>query len=111
MKGGAGFIGGHLLDALYSLGARISVIDDLSNSTKEHVSSLVDDEPDRVRFIDGSVLDDDALADAMRDCLTVFHLAAVGSVPRSIEHPQRSWSVNATGTLRVLEAAKRAKVR
>jgi len=109
VTGGAGFVGGHLLDALYSLGARIRILDDLSNSTKQHVTTLVDAEPERVQFFHGSILDDDALAVAMHGCQTVFHLAAVGSVPRSIEHPQRSWSVNATGTLRVLEAAKKAK--
>ncbi len=109
VTGGAGFIGGHLIDALYSFGARIRVIDDLSNSTPQHLDTLIDAEPERVRFHHASVLDDDALTDAMQECQTVFHLAAVGSVPRSIEHPQRSWSVNATGTLRVLEAAKRAK--
>lgn len=107
VTGGAGFIGGHLVDALLSLGGSISVIDDLSNSTLEHLSGLIDLEPERVRFVHGSVLDDDALADAMRGCQTVFHLAAMGSVPRSIEQPQRAWSVNATGTLRVLEAARK----
>ncbi len=106
VTGGAGFIGGHLCDALLSLGASIRVIDDLSNSTVEHLAGLIELEPDRVAFVHGSILDDDALAEAMRGCRTVFHLAALGSVPRSIEDPQRTWSVNATGTLRVMEAAR-----
>ncbi len=109
VTGGAGFIGGHLCDALLSLGAGIRVIDDLSNATLEHLAGLVDLEPERVRLVHGSILDDDALKDAVRGCQTVFHLAALGSVPRSIEQPQRTWSVNATGTLRVLEAARAAK--
>lgn len=107
VTGGAGFIGGHLVDALLGLGATVRVLDDLSNSTLEHLSELIDLEPDRVRFVRGSVLDDDALADAFRDAATVFHLAAVGSVQRSVDDPQRSFSVNATGTLRVLQAAKK----
>lgn len=111
VTGGAGFIGGHLCDALLSLGATITVIDDLSNSTAEHIASLMDLEPKRMRFVHGSVLDDDALLEAIGKgasgdgCQIVFHLAAIGSVPKSIASPQRSWSVNATGTVRVLVAA------
>ncbi len=108
VTGGAGFIGGHLVDALVSLGARVRVIDDLSTSSADHLCELVDLEPDRVRFVHASILDSDALAEASAACDVVFHLAAVGSVPRSIENPQRSWDVNATGTVRVLEAARAA---
>jgi nucleoside-diphosphate-sugar epimerase len=107
VTGGAGFIGGHLVDALLSLGARISVIDDLSNSTLAHLAGLIELEPERIRFVHGSILDDDAMADAAEGARTIFHLAAMGSVPLSVAHPQRSWSVNATGTVRVLEAARR----
>lgn len=110
VTGGAGFIGGHLVDALLSMGAEIRVVDDLSNATLEHLSGLMELEPDRVQFIHGSILDDDALKKAISGASAVFHLAALGSVPRSIEQPQRTWSVNATGTLRVLEAARAARV-
>lgn len=114
VTGGAGFIGGHLVDALNSLGAHVTVIDDLSNSDLEHLAGLIELEPDRVKFVQSSILDDDGLKEAIsggRDgpVRTVFHLAALGSVPRSLEQPQRTWSVNATGTLRVLEAARAAK--
>src|SRR5262245_8270167 len=109
VTGGAGFIGGHLCDALLAVGASITVIDDLSNSTLEHLSGLIELEPDRLRFVHGSILDDDAVKEACADCQTVFHLAALGSVPRSIEQPQRTWSVNATCTLRVLEGARTAR--
>jgi nucleoside-diphosphate-sugar epimerase len=108
VTGGAGFIGGHLCDALVSLGADVAVIDDLSNSTLDHLAELIELEPDRVRFVDGSILDDEAMAAAARGAKTIFHLAAIGSVPRSVEFPHRTWMVNATGTLRVLEAARAA---
>ena len=108
VTGGAGFIGGHLVDALLSLGGVISIIDDLSSSTLDHVASLIELEPERVRFVHGSILDDAALEDAVQGVGTIFHLAAIGSVPLSIVDPQRSWSVNATGTVRVMEAARRA---
>ncbi len=109
VTGGAGFIGGHLCDALVSLGATVSVIDDLSNSTVEHLASLIEVESERIRFVQGSILDDDAVADAAEGAQTVFHLAALGSVPKSIDYPQRTWSVNATGTVRILEAARNCK--
>jgi nucleoside-diphosphate-sugar epimerase len=108
VTGGAGFIGGHLVDALLSLGASITVIDDLSNSTLEHLASLIELDAERVRFVRGSILDDDAVADAVSGAKAIFHLAAMGSVPRSIAEPQRTWSVNATGTVRILEAARRS---
>lgn len=107
VTGGAGFIGGHLCDALLSLGATIRVIDDLSNSTLDHLGELIELEPDRVRFVHGSILDDAALDEALQGAATVFHLGAMGSVPRSVEAPARTFAVNATGTLRVLEAARR----
>jgi nucleoside-diphosphate-sugar epimerase len=115
VTGGAGFIGGHLVDTLLSLGASIAVIDDLSNSTLQHLAELIDLEPDRVRFVHGSILDDDAMTEAIggaggAPARQVFHLAALGSVPQSVAEPQRAWSVNATGAVRVLEHARRAKV-
>ncbi len=109
VTGGAGFIGGHLVDALQALGATIWVIDDLSNSDAGHLAGLMELAPDQVNFIHGSILDDVALRRAMTDAHVVFHLAALGSVPRSIADPERSWVVNSTGTIRVLEAARRAK--
>ncbi len=110
VTGGAGFIGGHLVDTLLGCGAIVSVIDDLSNSTLEHLATLLEFEPARMRFVHGSILDDDALTEAIKGCKTVFHLAAIGSVPRSIEDPRRSFAVNATGTLRVLDISRQHKV-
>ncbi len=109
VTGGAGFIGGHLIDTLLGVGATVSVIDDLSNSTLDHLTGHIELEPDRVSFIQGSILDEEALDKAFDGAQTIFHLAALGSVPRSVAEPQRNWSVNATGTVCVLEAARRAK--
>lgn len=122
VTGGAGFIGGHLVDALLSLpptdgpgglerSVQVTVIDDLSNSTIDHLAELIELEPDRLRFIHSSILDPIALTDAMHGCQVVFHLAAMGSVPASIAEPARSFAVNATGTVRVLEAARAAGVK
>ncbi len=111
VTGGAGFIGGHLVDALVRLGASVTVIDDLSNADLEHLSGLIELEPARVRFVHGSVLEPEAVEHAIGPASVVFHLGAVCSVPRSIENPTRSWEVNATGTIRVLEAARHAGVK
>ncbi len=108
VTGGAGFIGGHLVDALFGLGASVTVIDDLSNSTAKHVAELVDLDPERVRFVHGSILDDAALEEAMRGARLVFHLAAMGSVPRSVAEPERAFAVNTIGTVRVAQAAVKA---
>lgn len=107
VTGGAGFIGGHLCDALLALGARVCVIDDLSNSDARHLATLIDRAPERIRFVHGSILDPSALSEAIEGASRVFHLAALGSVPKSVEQPGRTWTVNATGTMRVLEAAQK----
>lgn len=111
VTGGAGFIGGHLVDGLLALGASVRVIDDLSNASLAHLAERIETEPERVRFVHASILEDEALAEAIQGCRTLFHLAALGSVPRSVDDPARTWAVNATGTLRVLEAARAEGVR
>ena len=108
VTGGAGFIGGHLVDTLLAVGAFVHVIDDLSNSDLTHLAPLIEFEPDRVKFVHGSILEEPALSDAIDGAQVIFHLAAIGSVPLSIDQPERTWDVNATGTLRVLQAAHKA---
>lgn len=111
VTGGAGFIGGHLVDTLLAAGARVSVIDDLSTATLDHLAEHIELQPDALRFVYGSILDDRALHDAIEGAEVVFHLAAIGSVPRSMLEPARTFEVNASGTLRVLESARRHAVR
>ena len=111
VTGGAGFIGGHIVDGLVSMGARVTILDDLSNSSAEHVGSIMELAPDRVRFIQGSILDPGSLESALDGAETVFHLGALGSVPKSVEDPNRTWVVNATGTMRLLQAATAAGVK
>ena len=106
VTGGAGFIGSHLVDALVALNARVSVLDDLSTGDAGNLSPAT--ERGEVRFVHGSILDAPALSDAITGARCVFHLAALASVPESIERPEDYHDVNATGTLRVLDAARRA---
>ena len=106
VTGGAGFIGSHLSEALVALGASVVVIDDLSGGDRANLASF-----GPVEFVEASILDMAALARCARDCRYVFHLAALGSVPRSVEQPRLYNDVNITGTLNVLEAARQTGVR
>ena len=100
VTGGAGFIGSNLTRRLISEGHDVVVIDDLSTG----LISNVDQE--KSTFHQVSITDHQALHTALKDCQTIFHLAARGSVPRSIKNPVATHDVNATGTLNVLEAAR-----
>lgn len=105
VTGGAGFIGSHLAETLWKLGAHVVVIDDLSGGSEENLKSF-----GPVEFYKGSILDRDLLSTCSKACKYVFHQAALGSVPRSVEQPRLYNEVNTTGTLNVLEAARAAKV-
>lgn len=105
VTGGAGFIGANLCRSLSrSPGVRrIVVVDDLSTGSAEKLVDLPG-----VELLVGSVLEPDLLGSAFEGAESVIHLAARPSVPRSLEDPLATHEVNATGTLRVLEAARRA---
>jgi UDP-glucose 4-epimerase len=104
ITGGAGFIGSHLTHALVSLGAAVVVLDDLSGGGDP--AAL----PPAAKFVKGSILDQSLVAECTAGCRFVFHQAALGSVPRSVEQPRLYQDVNVNGTLNVLEAARQAKV-
>lgn len=100
VTGGAGFIGSNLAQRLISEGHQVVVIDDLSTGLLSNVDQQKSD------FHQISVTNLDLLYNAIKDCETIFHLAARGSVPRSIKYPVSTHDVNATGTLNVLEVAR-----
>lgn len=105
ITGGAGFIGSNLARLCVERGHEVVVLDDLSTGHVDNLSGV------ETQFIHGSILDDDALHVALNGAESVVHLAALGSVPRSIADPVSTHQVNATGTLQVLEAARRSDVR
>ena len=111
VTGGAGFIGGHIIDTLVACGSAVNIIDDLSNATLDHITEHVELQPNSIRFVYGSILDDRAVNEAVAGSDVVIHLAAMGSVPRSMKEPSRTFEVNASGTLRVLEAASKTGVK
>jgi UDP-glucose 4-epimerase len=107
VTGGAGFIGSHLVDNLMAAGERVTVLDDFSTGQREN---LAEQPAARVRVVAGSILDEAAIEEALTDCDRVYHLA-VQCVRRSLGAPRQSHDVNATGTLNVLECARRLGVR
>jgi UDP-glucose 4-epimerase len=104
ITGGAGFIGSHIARRLVARGDRVRVLDDLSTGARENLEGVDVD----LRI--GSILDADALSDAISGCRFVYHLAAQVSVPASMDDPARTHEVNTTGTMRVFEAARAAGV-
>jgi nucleoside-diphosphate-sugar epimerase len=104
VTGGAGFIGSHLVDALLAQGRRVRVLDNLSSGHRALVAPAAE-------FVDGDVRDLDTCRTACAGVDTVWHLAAIGSVPLSIDDPLTAHAVNATGTLQMLEASRGAGVR
>ncbi len=109
VTGGAGFIGSHIADGLVARGYQVAIIDDLSTGNKENVASLLNQ--NHVEFTECSIADLSVLTKLFRGANYVFHLAAIPSVPRSIENPQASHEANITGTLKVLLAARDTAVK
>lgn len=107
VTGGAGFIGHHVVAALIARGDEVTVIDDLSTGRIGRLGG----HGSRVRLVPASVLDAAALDEAIQGAETVFHLAAIASVARSLDEPERVDAVNVGGTIRVAEAAARAGAR
>ena len=101
ITGGAGFIGANLARALVESGDEVVVVDDLSTGSEANLDGV----PVDLRI--GSILDPGLLDSAFDGADAVVHLAAVPSVPRSVADPVTSHHANATGTLLVLDAARR----
>jgi len=102
VTGGAGFIGSHLAAALAERGDRVRVVDDLSTGRPENLAPL----GSAVELVQADVADFDRVREACRGADGIFHEAAQVSVPQSVADPVRSYEVNVTGTLRLLEAAR-----
>ena len=106
ITGGAGFIGSNLASYFqqHAPETEIVVLDDLSTGKLENLDGSV------AQFAEGSILDCDLLDSLTRGVDSVVHLAAIGSVPRSVRAPRPTHEANTTGTLNVLEAARRFSV-
>lgn len=106
VTGGAGFIGSSIAEALLARGDSVVVLDDFSTGREANVASLAGD----VEVLRGDVRDEPLLDRAARGCAGIFHEAAVASVVQSVADPLRCDDVNVHGTVKVLEAARRAGI-
>ena len=107
ITGGCGFIGSHIAEALVARGESVRILDNLSSGYEQNLAAF----RDRVDVLIGDVRDPADLDAAMADVRFVFHEAALVSVFDSVERPLDNHAINLTGTLNVLEAARRAGVK
>ena len=107
VTGGAGFIGGHIVERLVRDGHRVRVLDDFSAGREENLAPF----RDKIELVRGDIRNTGVVREAMKEIEIVFHEAALGSVPRSVADPQTTHDVNITGTLNILLAARDAGVR
>jgi UDP-glucose 4-epimerase len=107
VTGGAGFIGSHIVEALVRRGDRVRVLDNLSTGFLANLDAV----REKTEFIEADLVDAEAVGRAVEGVECVFHEAALASVPLSVEHPLRTHAACATGTVTLLDAARRAGVR
>ncbi|CAN5582390.1 SDR family oxidoreductase [soil metagenome] len=107
VTGGGGFIGSHLVEALLARGDRVRIFDNFSTGSKNNLKGM---QP-APEIIEADLNDPAAVDHAMQGVSTVYHLAALASVARSIETPLVTHQACVTGTLHVLDAARRHGVR
>lgn len=107
VTGGAGFIGSHLAEALCESGHQVRVLDNLASGNLQNLEAIRSE----IQFFQGSVADPEIVAQAIEGAELVFHQAALASVPASVDNPVASHEACATGTVVVLDAARRAGVK
>ncbi|MBI4356131.1 MAG: SDR family NAD(P)-dependent oxidoreductase [Candidatus Omnitrophica bacterium] len=107
VTGGAGFIGSHVVDRLVADGEQVRVLDDLSTGTLGNLAGV----RGRIEFVQADIRDRAAVAAAVRGVDYVIHEAAWRSVPKSMSDPWGYTEVNVLGTVNLLEAAAKAKVK
>jgi UDP-glucose 4-epimerase len=108
ITGGAGFIGAHLVRRLVDAGKDVIVLDNMKRGKKENLADL--ERAGKVRVVVGDIRRFDDVAPLVRDCETVFHLAAQSNVMGATDDPDYSVTTNVNGTCNVLRAAAMAKV-
>jgi UDP-glucose 4-epimerase len=105
VTGGAGFIGSNLVRALLERGDDVRVLDNFSTGLRTNLDGL------DVEIVEGELRSYERVHNAVRGTEVVFHLGALGSVPRSVQDPLTSGAVNVEGTLNVMLAARDEGIR
>ncbi|MGD2096174.1 MAG: SDR family oxidoreductase [Desulfobacterales bacterium] len=106
VTGGAGFIGSHLVEMLIATGCQVTVLDNLSSGNLANLKHL----EGQFVFYEEDIRDAKALHVAAEKCDVIFHLAAIVSVPMTVENPIEAAAVNDMGSLLVFETARQQKV-
>lgn len=106
VTGGAGFIGSHIVDALVQRGDNVRVLDNLSTGYRHNVEQVAK----KIEFVEGDIRDEAVVKQVVDGIDFIFHLAAMVSVPESMEKPVEAELINTIGTLNILKAAKAASV-
>jgi UDP-N-acetylglucosamine 4-epimerase len=109
VTGGAGFIGSNLIDSLLKSGNSVTCLDNFSTGKRENLKGFISNPA--FNLIEGDIRNPADCEKALRDAEIVFHEAALGSVPRSIKDPVTTTDVNIGGFVKILFAAKEAKVK
>jgi UDP-glucose 4-epimerase len=107
VTGGAGFIGSNLVRALLQRGDEVRVLDNFSTGNRANLAEIVDG----IEIVEGELRSYERVHNATRGVEVVYHLGALGSVPRSVQDPLTSSAVNVEGTLNVLLAARDEGIR
>jgi len=107
VTGGGGFIGSNMVRFLLAKGQKVRVLDNFETGKRENLAEVKSD----IELIEGDIRDASAVKRAVDGAEVVYHLAALGSVPRSIKDPATTHDVNVNGTFNVITACKDAKVR
>jgi UDP-glucose 4-epimerase len=107
ITGGAGFIGSSIAEALLAAGETVRILDDFSSGRRQNLESM----KGKVEVFEGTIVDPATVKRAMQGAEVVFHEAAIPSVARSVEDPQRSMLANVQGTTVVLDVARASGVR
>ncbi|MCL2326196.1 MAG: NAD-dependent epimerase/dehydratase family protein [Proteobacteria bacterium] len=114
ITGVAGFIGSHLLAHALDEGHSVVGVDNFLTGKMENIEAVVAKQPiyeERFRLLRDDIRDPDAMRHAASDCQIIFHQAAVGSVPWSIDDPRLTHDTNLTGFLNILDAARANNIR
>ncbi|MBN1846253.1 MAG: SDR family oxidoreductase [Sedimentisphaerales bacterium] len=107
VTGGAGFIGSNMVRFLLDRDQTVRVLDNFDTGKRENLREI----QDRIELIEGDIRDVPTVRHAVQHAELVFHLAALGSVPRSIQDPLTTTQVNVEGTVNVLRCCREAGVR
>ena len=111
VTGGAGFIGSNLCEYLLKAGEEVTCLDNFATGKFENIEALLREYPERFKLQVGDIRKPEDCRKAVAEAEYVFHEAALGSVPRSINDPQTTNEVNISGFLNMLVAARDAGVR